>query len=442
MILRPLFSAASPMWRACLILVLAPAAVLAGCASVVRDPPVAAHETARFYWPYAALAADVYQSEGRVDADAVLAAASPWLRDELAQEGNPTRLAAYARRIGADPLALWRHAVARRCNPAQVEATLQFEDGAVRLGQGQCVTTEEASKAMAQRRIDAPEEVNRLVHRIPQSDHDCKDQDGHEPHVPVQLAQQEHGWQRAPELQRSAHPRGWSIFVPDLALDVWRRRVGHATAPEVEYAIVYRGTVGGGGWLSNFRALTALTPLVWDQYRQSELATRSIVRQIYQLHAMSDALFDRAEPTRIRITAVGHSLGAGLAHYMFLRVGEVTSVVGFDPSPVDGAAMIPLAQRPHVMQHRSQPVDRRERDPDAAIFFLFEKGEAISRIAPCHNGPIWGAEGGPVVRCESVDFLRGNIFRQHNMARLACQLFRAQRPQEQATSHEPWRVAR
>jgi hypothetical protein len=61
------------------------------------------------------------------------------------------------------------------------------------------------------------------------------------------------------------------------------------------------------------------------------------------------------------------------------------------------------------------------------MHLLFEDGEFISQIAPCHSGPIWGAEGGPWVRCERVNFSRGNTFRQHNMAQLACKLFLATR---------------
>lgn len=426
------------------------AATLGGCAGVAPHSSQAARDAAAFYWPYAALAADVYLTQGRVDTDLMLAAASPWLRDELQREKDPNRLAAYVRRIGSDPKALYRHAVERRCPPGQVESTVQSDEGAVRMGAGECVGAEELDAEPAPRRVDSKDEGNRSAPHAPGGDEDCEERDGHEPHVPVHLAMAEHGWQRAPELQRQAHPRGWRIFVPDLVMDVWRRRRpdpgpfdklrvngrAEGPVPVVEYAIVYRGTVGGGGWLSNFRGLTWMTPLIWDQYRQSEVATRSIVRQIYKLHALSDELFERAAPTRLRITAVGHSLGAGLAHYMFLRVGELTGVVGFDPSPIDGAALIPLAERPAVMAARSQPLDRRERDPEASVFYLYEQGEVISLVAPCSSGPVWGTEGGPIVKCESVDFSRGNVFRQHNMARLACKLFRAQRTDAQTASHE------
>jgi hypothetical protein len=64
----------------------------------------------------------------------------------------------------------------------------------------------------------------------------------------------------------------------NVATEVWRRnRVSPDQRPTLEYAIVFRGTVGGGGWVSNLRGLTSVTPLVWDQYRQAELATKAVM---------------------------------------------------------------------------------------------------------------------------------------------------------------------
>jgi len=189
--------------------------------------------------------------------------------------------------------------------------------------------------------------------------------------------------------------------------------------------------------VSNLQALTAFTPLVWDQYRQSIKATQELVRQIQNLHNLSDRLFSRTTTTQVRITAVGHSLGGGLASYVFLRVSDITRVVAFNPSPVNGSSKFSPLQmsaekhrrgirdRDSVQSNRRQPIDHDPRAPDAAMFTLYEEGDILTRLFGCHNGPIWGAEGGPVVRCDSVNFSYGNNVHQHNMPQLACKLFLA-----------------
>jgi pimeloyl-ACP methyl ester carboxylesterase len=238
------------------------------------------------------------------------------------------------------------------------------------------------------------------------------------------------------ELQRQRQPRGWSVFVPGLAIDVWRRpRETDDGEPAFEYAIVYRGTEGTGGWLSNFRAVSAFTPFVWDQYHQALQATNDLVRQIYRLHAVSDEILERARPTRILITAVGHSLGGGLANYVLLRVPEVTRVVNFNPSPIDGASLFVPGEaraaeqadghrpRSWVMSHRTAPFDSDPRAPSAAVYSLYEKGEALTSVVGCPGGPVWGSEGGPTRLCEAVDLSHNSALHQHDMNQLACMLY-------------------
>jgi pimeloyl-ACP methyl ester carboxylesterase len=169
----------------------------------------------------------------------------------------------------------------------------------------------------------------------------------------------------------------------------------------------------------------------------------------------------------VLITTVGHSLGAGLARYIYLQIPQVTRVVGFDPSPIDGSSMVAVQDRPFVMTGRKpkqgesaddlavasaqvfrgelietamrtesggrkpqssmkagrrQPVDHDPIAPGAAIFMLHERGEILSLFAPCQSGEIWGSEGGPRVACHVVNWSSGNPFRQHNMAELACRM--------------------
>ena len=410
---------------------LALALVLAtsGCATRLHGvvtPPHELQPTAAFYWQYASLAADVYQTAGRVDDSIVLSAGSSWLRAEVRESNNPALAIDFVAKLQSDLELLYTKHVQDKCTGKSGRFTQQGPDGALRASEGRCKTQGEADAEAEVARSERLAEPNRFTPTSPNTVEACRSLDGADPAVPVKAAMAEFGWERVPEFQRQSHPRAWSLFVPDLAIDIWRRRLPpRGESPVLEYAIVYRGTVGGGGWMSNLRGLTAFTPFVWDQYLQAEAATRSIVNQIYQLHALSDQFFERDAGTRVNITAVGHSLGAGLASYIFLKVAQITRVVGFHPSPLDGASMIKVNDRSTIMARRAQPVDRHDRAPDAAIFMLFEEGEVVSRFAQCHNGPMWGAEGGPVVRCESVDFSRGNIFRQHNMARLACKLYRA-----------------
>lgn len=407
-------------------------ALLAGCATdrdSARTPTNDLQDTARFYWQYAPLAADIYRTGGNVDTQIAMALASPWLRAEVLASNDEAAKASFDEQLGSGAARRYqerlRERLRGRCadGPEHTAASL---DGAVWLSEGRCKTRLDAlQEAEADPPVPAAE-TNRFEAATPAGAADCDFRDRKEPAVPLQAAIDEFGWERVPELQRQTHARAWAIFVPDLAIDVWRRkRAATEAGPVVEYAVVYRGTVGGGGWVSNLRAVTAFTPFVWDQYRQARQATIAIVNQVYQLHALSDSLFKRQAPTRILITTVGHSLGAGLANYIYLVVPQITRVVGFDPSPVDGSSMVRLDDRPRVMTERRQPPDHDPRDPGAAVYLLFEEGEIISRLAQCASGPVWGDEGGPRVRCESVDFSRGNIFRQHNMPQLACKLYLA-----------------
>lgn len=387
------------------------------------------HTKPAFYWQYAALAADVYRSQGMVESSFALALASPWLRDEVSESKDPAVRQRLDRLQRDHQERLYGERVREKCAAdARADAAGATAEGPVgmRPKDPRCRTTaEDLERARAQQ---ATVEPNLFVMAEPANARDCEFRGDQEPSVPLESAMREFRWSRVPELQRHTSARAWSIFVPDLAIDVWRRpRDPVDGAAVMEYAVVYRGTVGGGGWASNLRGVTSVTPLVWDQYQQSREATRLIVEQIYNLHRISDMVFDRALPTRVLITAVGHSLGAGLARYIYLEVPQITRVVGFDPSPIDGSSMIAIERRAEVMGADRHPPDLDARDDRTApIFLLYEDGEFISRLAPCHTGPLWGAEGGPAVRCESVNYSRGNMFKQHNMPQLACKLFLAQ----------------
>lgn len=405
------------------------ALVLGGCSHVSETArPGGLQTLAEFYWPYAAIAADVYDQR-TASTTVTNQLASPWLRERVQKAGK--------------------------------QASQKYEN------------LWKVQSSSAHHKVDLPAEVSRqeqaeTAPRIgaPRTTADCGPKNAlvpiddvsgpEEGEMSTTAAAKPSGflpgkWQRVPEIRATLAARGWTVFVPDLAVELWRRDL---TAAAVEYAIVYRGTVGGGGWLSNFRALTAFTPMIWDQYSQARRVTQSIVRQIRDLHRDSDVLLGTS--TEVFITAVGHSLGAGIASYVYYVVPEITKVVGFDPSPVDGASTLPLEDRERIataegpLRKRDLEMARRvasdedgavrlatapqvglhprrlqseEPFKDASMFYLYEKGDVLSRLFPCSTGRLWGSSSDPLAVCESVNLLDGNWIQQHSMPRLACALY-------------------
>ena len=390
---------------------------------------------AEFYWPYAALAAEVYQTRGETDVNTAVALASPWLREQVLKHGNDTQKTRYRNMRFPEAASLFREGLESRCLDERKQLGVDAQDP----NQPQsCMDQDDARRATEEATATALAEPNRSTDNEPAGQEDCKYSPDHEPRVPVKKVADEQGWSRVHELHKQTAARGWRLFVPELAIDVWRRERSSQDKPlEMEYAIVYRGTVGGGGWVSNLRGLTAMIPFVWDQYRQAAIATDAIIDQVLRLHALADSLLGRDKPTALRFTAVGHSLGGGLAQYIYLRTPRITRVVAFDPSPINGASLIPFEGRAKVTEGGRRFVDFDPRDKMAAMHLLYEKGEIISLVAPCHSGPLWGDEGGPWILCESVNYAHGNTFHQHNMAQLACRLYVTQRDKAKPAGVQP-----
>lgn len=416
----------------------------AGPAGDLATPPTpvvsggpALRAVADFYWPYAALAADVYGADDRPDNYTALAFDSPSLRQEVRELKYP-RAQDFVRQLDElDTFNRYQRRYQLLCGSrARDEAAAQ---GRAEVLRQHCAALDAQQAEQVEQEAARAAEPNTFVDAPPASDDDCR-YTQREPRVPVNEALQEYLWTRLPEFHAETQARGWSLFVPDLAIDVWRRpRAPVAGGPSFEYALVYRGTVGGGGWVSNLRGVTSFTPFVWDQYRQADRASRAIIQRIQRLHALSDLLHERSAPTQLYLTTVGHSLGAGLAVYIQLLNPEVTRSVGFNPSPVDGSSMIrvgdaPVARKPSRAGINQQLAEGRRRidagdagQPGqapavAGIFQLHEDGEVLSRFSGCTPGPLWGAEGGPAVHCDVVNLSRGSWIRQHNMAQMACKL--------------------
>lgn len=368
---------------------------------------------AGFYLPYAALAADVYRTRG-----AAIERLQLVVNDDLIQ-----RITNGKGITREEVSSLYTRARTQQCQASQP-----------------CLGE-----------IREPDKVKEIFNAgdegfedaVPQQDSQCDDRSSARPKVPIKEAAREFGWERARELEKYAFTREWRIFVPDFAIEVWRRiRKDPVAVGQQEYALVFRGTAGYGGWFSNLRPITALLPGFWDHYKQAEASARRIVEQIYMIEflryewQLGQARAGVGPPPRSDaielplITMVGHSLGAGLARYAYLRVPEATRVVGFNPSPVDGGhTLFPLAARERFTQGRRQDPGEFCVAPGTplpsespSMFFLHEKGDALTEIAPCFSGPEWGSEGGPVALCQGVDLSHGSALRQHAMNIMACRL--------------------
>lgn len=299
-----------------------------------------------------------------------------------------------------------------------------------------------------------------LQDAIPSKPEDCMEsrKNGGTPkrvRVPVSAGTAHFGWERVKEMEKYSTTRSWFIFVPELAIEVWRRypedkHPDDKTISPYEYAIVFRGTTGLGGWLSNFRAITALLPIFWDQYQQAETSARRIVEQIFMvefLRAYRKNTDDPLKELRLPlITLVGHSLGGGLAKYVYFKLPETSRVIAFNPSPIDGSrTLVSLDERGRMMIEKTEVNSRSQKatgspraygDPPDCVanprrfaggepptmFMLYERGEILSSISHCVSGKEWGDDGGPVSECHDVDLNRGDPVYQHKMNILACKM--------------------
>lgn len=389
-----------------------------------RPPQPDAQCIANFYLPYAALAADVYRTRGAAIE-----------RLQLVVNDDLIRKITNGKDITRDDLTrLYDRAREQQCQGPRTAAAPNSQGSLLCLGE---IHESDKVKEIFNAGDEGFEDA------VPDEDSQCDDRSAARPKVPIKEVARDFNWERARELEKYAFTRNWRVFVPDFAIEVWRRiRRDKAAVGQQEYAIVFRGTAGYGGWFSNLRPITALLPGFWDHYKQAEASARRIVEQIYmieflryewQLSPEQQEFGPRPRRDGIElplVTLVGHSLGAGLARYAYLRVPEATRVVGFNPSPVDGGhTLIPLAARELITAGRRQ-------DPGAfcvapgtpapsevpSMFFLHEKGDALTEIAPCFSGPEWGGEGGPVALCQAVDLSHGSALRQHAMNIMACRL--------------------
>ncbi len=132
---------------------------------------------------------------------------------------------------------------------------------------------------------------------------------------------------------------GDSEPVGGLGVQVWARK--GVRCPEA--VVAFRGTVGGkqGDWESNFHWILRAFP-IYDQYDQVRDHVGDFIGHIEREKCY------RRGPTQI--TAIGHSLGGGLAQLAAYSDPRIRRVYAFDPSMVTGYYSVNPANRDQTVK--------------------------------------------------------------------------------------------
>lgn len=142
-------------------------------------------------------------------------------------------------------------------------------------------------------------------------------------------------------------------------------------ADVTEVAIVFRGTEADQkqDWFSNLRWFIPTWLRGEDQYD----ITRDLVSRIFETE-LQERIRQGRLPAQVKILAIGHSLGGGLAQQLAYAMPltpshplRISTVIAFNSSPVTG--WLSTANPPRDENTRGLEIDR-----------IFEHGEALAYI--------------------------------------------------------------
>lgn len=233
------------------------------------------------------------------------------------------------------------------------------------------------------------------------------------------------GWKRLFQFDRSPPARSFMVFISGLFVEVWRREhpasADGTRLPFSEYAIVFRGTQGAGGWASDLRFLTSTLLIFHDQYDQARRMFPRLREQIRLEEELKDAEMKMENgkspaagpPLRGNpfITLVGHSLGAGLAMHVAIHHKGIHRIVGFNPSFITGFMAKDYCTRADNLSTLR------------SVDFIYENAEVLHNVDPRSETTERVAPTVPtIIRYHMVNMLGGDIFKQHEIGPLACRL--------------------
>lgn len=209
------------------------------------------------------------------------------------------------------------------------------------------------------------------------------------------------------------HPGKW-VDGQGLYFEIWTNR----RSQPVQHIIAFRGTNFGqlSDWASNFRWFRRINTLRKpDQYDTARDLCREWLKK-------------NVPPGRPdRIVTTGHSLGGGLAQYIFYSSApRADQAIVFDPSPVTGFHDREIkdgARAAKEMEYRPSFVSYR-------IIRAYEDGEILQYVRNALD-PLVPDE--PLIRhIEFKSKHRSNTISQHSMSMLACTILELTgRPQSQ-----------
>ena len=213
------------------------------------------------------------------------------------------------------------------------------------------------------------------------------------------------GWQRAmahgDPQDRDGIPSSQWTEGQGLYFEIWSN---HKSQP-AQHIIAFRGTNFGqlSDWANNFRWFRRINTLRKpDQY--------DTARELCRVWLEKNV----PRGSRDRIITTGHSLGGGLAQYIFYsRAPQIDQAIVFDPSPVTGfhdreiqagaAAAVDMEYRPSFVSYR--------------IIRAYEDGEILQYVRNAFDPFV---PDDPLIKhIEFKSKHRSNTISQHSMSMLA-----------------------